>query len=167
MLSSQYLESKHPQGHLLFPTPAVKAFAAFLHEFGKLIAPHISVLAIPGVASLLDAPSKEYFINRKLGPAKYNRAVNATPEEKASHIESAKKMLASVESALALQHTKNHSRSKWLAGTEQPSHADVSCKLAPCQKPSRRSSTCSLSLSPGFLLWMVRVHSTCWSSTHS
>lgn len=108
----------------------MKAFAAFLHEFGKLIAPHISVLAIPGVASLLDAPSKEYFINLKLGPAKYNRALNATPEEKAGHIESAKKMLASVESALALGNTKGHPKSKWLAGTEQPSHADVSFEIS-------------------------------------
>ncbi|CAO1627004.1 unnamed protein product [Sympodiomycopsis kandeliae] len=125
---AEYLESRHPQGDLLFPNPAVKAFASFLNEFGKLLAPHISVLSIPNVANLLDAQSKDYFINSKLGVHRYQRALSATQEEKASHIEAAKKMSLSVEAALAQNEARTSrqvTRSKWLAGTLEPSHADA------------------------------------------
>lgn len=122
---AQYLEAKHPSGHLLFPSPSAKAYAAFMHEYGRLLAPHISVLAIPGVASILDPASKDYFINSKLGSAKYNRALNATGAEKAAHIESAQKILTSVESTLALGGHRSPTGQKWLAATDQPSHADA------------------------------------------
>jgi glutathione S-transferase len=128
----QYLEAKHPRGSLLFPNSAVKAYAASLNEFGKLLAPHIGALTIPHIAQKLDEHSREYFIESKIGQARFGRLSGLGEEEKDAHVQSAKKMLGIVESSLACEAAKADAQNvqsggkRWLAGTELPSHADVS-----------------------------------------
>ncbi|PWN20797.1 hypothetical protein BCV69DRAFT_270501 [Microstroma glucosiphilum] len=128
---AEYLEAKHPRGFLLFPNSAVKSYAASLNEFGKLLAPHIGALTIPQIAQKLDEPSREYFIDSKIGQARFGRLSGLGEEEKEGHVQSAKKMLGIVESSLACEAAKADAGSvqsggnRWLAGTELPSHADA------------------------------------------
>lgn len=114
----------------------MKAYAASLNEFGKLLAPHIGALTIPHIAQKLDEPSREYFIDSKIGQARFGRLSGLGEEEKDAHVQSAKKMLGIVESSLACEAAKADAQNvqtggqRWLAGTELPSHADVSSEGA-------------------------------------
>jgi len=78
----------------------------------------------------LDEPSKEYFINKKIGQARFERLSSLSSEAKRTHIEEAVKLLSPIEaslntsSAIADDSNNGTRRSPWLAGTESPSHAD-------------------------------------------
>ncbi|CAO1631976.1 unnamed protein product [Parajaminaea phylloscopi] len=130
---AEYLATKHPAGHLLFPSPTVKRLAALYNEMGaSLLAPHLRPLCIPNIAAMLDESSKAYFIQRKIGSARFEKSASMPAEERESHIEAAVKVLATVEAALACsgsRSTRGHGHelggSQWLASTEMPSHADA------------------------------------------
>ncbi|PWN46804.1 hypothetical protein IE53DRAFT_302251, partial [Violaceomyces palustris] len=137
---AEYLERKHPEGHKIFGSTASKRLAAMLNDFGKtVLGPHLGPLAMPGVEAILDKESAAYFRDVKIGSTRWSKITNLSASEKENHISQAASKLHVIEAMLnsesggpndAVIHgaTSNvkRNRSIWLAGGEEPSHADVS-----------------------------------------
>lgn len=132
----QFLEENHPLGHLLFPSTTAKRLASFINELGRsLLAPHLGALSIPKVAELLDAESEDYFIHRKVGTQRFNKLAGLSEQERDTHVQGAIKVLGVIEAALTASPARveassssspsSSSTSRWLAGTQEPSHADA------------------------------------------
>lgn len=106
-----------------------------LNDFGKtILAPNLGPLAMPRLASLLDEESKSYFINQKVGKARFDKISNSTDRD--LMVEQAKSKLQVVQAALQADPAADQAqtqlsgsrreRSPWIAGGEEPNHADVS-----------------------------------------
>ena len=140
---AEWLERHHPEGSRLFGGSAsTKRLAALLNDFGKsILAPHLGPLAIPGVYNILEPESQAYFTDVKLGP-RWAKISAMSAAERESHITLAAAKLGVVEAMLnaetgaagpvgGLVNDFNGLNVKpkgsvWLAGGDEPTHADVS-----------------------------------------
>ncbi|KAJ9479453.1 GST N-terminal domain-containing protein [Pseudozyma hubeiensis] len=144
---AEYLERRHPDGHKLFGDSATKRLAAMLNQFGKtVLAPHIGPLAQKGVHDMLDDESKSYFADVKIGKQRWAKVSNMGREERETHVQQAVAKLEVINAMLTCEGSdstsgggsasllsasggngRSASRSRqpvWLAGGEQPTHAD-------------------------------------------
>ncbi|CBQ73378.1 conserved hypothetical protein [Sporisorium reilianum SRZ2] len=147
---AEYLERRHPQGYRVFGDSATKRLAAMLNQFGKtVLAPHIGPLAQKGVHAMLDKESASYFADVKIGKARWAKVSAMTPAERDAHVQQAIAKLEVVNAMLTCEggadstpappvagstastplvdsatNGRRASKSVWLAGGDEPTHAD-------------------------------------------
>mgnify|MGYP000710521852 CR=1 FL=1 len=128
----KYLEANHPQGSLLFAgSTAVKSLAAYINDFGgTALRPHYAALFLPKIPALLDDESRDYFINEKVGTARFEKIKFALSDKSAcdGHVAQLKSLLAPFGTMLSTKpaiKSASQDGKRWLAGTEHPTHADI------------------------------------------
>ncbi|CDU26301.1 uncharacterized protein SPSC_06495 [Sporisorium scitamineum] len=148
---AEYLERRHPEGHRIFGNSSTKRLAAMLNQFGKtVLAPHIGPLAQKGVHAMLDPESASYFADVKIGKQRWAKVSGMTQAERDAHVQQAIAKLEVINAMLTCEggpdstpahpissastplvdsatngrRASKSEQSVWLAGGEEPTHAD-------------------------------------------